>query len=55
MIGVAVANKQELEQQITKHKIQISNLEAMLEDVPTQIKQLKATIKLKKKAIAEKE
>lgn len=50
-----MATKQELTVQIEKHRQQIKSLETMLEDVPKQIKQLKATIKLKKKAIAEKE
>ena len=50
-----MATKQELAEQITKHTLQIATLENMIEDVPKQIKQLKATIKLKKKALAEKE
>jgi len=48
-----MATKQELTEQIRKHKETIPRLEAMLQDIPIQIKQLKATIRLKKKALAE--
>ncbi len=48
-----MATKQELLDQILKHNESIVRLETMLEDIPKQIKQLKATIELKKKAIAE--
>ena len=50
-----MATKYDLTVQIEKHKSQIKHLETMLEDVTKQIKQLKATIRLKKKALAEKE
>ena len=53
--GLTMPTKQELESQIANHNAQIKHLETMLEDVPTQIKQIKATIKLKKKALKEKE
>lgn len=47
--------KRELEAQIHHHNQQIESLEIILKDVPKQIEQLKATIELKKKALAEKE
>ncbi len=50
-----MATKEELVAQIKGHEETIPKLEAMLEDIPKQIEQLKATIKLKKKALAEKE
>jgi hypothetical protein len=48
-----MATKTELLEQIKHHEETIPKLETMLEDVPKQIEQLKATIELKKKAIAE--
>ena len=48
-----MATKRELEAQIHHHNCQIESLETMLEDIPKQIEQLKATIKLKQKALAE--
>lgn len=50
-----MATKYDLTVQIEKHKQQITSLETMLKDVPKQIEQLKTTIELKKKALAEKE
>ena len=48
-----MATKRELEAQIHHHNCQIKSLETLIKDVPKQIEQLKATIKLKQKALAE--
>ena len=49
-----MATKQGLIDQIKHHEETIPKLGAMLSDIPKQIEQLKETIKLKKKALAEK-
>jgi predicted RNase H-like nuclease (RuvC/YqgF family) len=51
--GIIMPTKRELEAQIHHHRFQISTLETMMKDVPKQIEQLKATIELKQKALAE--
>lgn len=48
-----MASKEELISQIKGHKESIPRLEALLLDIPKQIEQLKVTIELKNKAIAE--
>lgn len=52
---LTMATKEELIAQIKNHEEAIPRLEALLRDVTIQIGQLKATIELKKKALAEKD
>ena len=51
--GLIMATKQELIAQIKDHEETLPRLEAMQKDIPIQIEQLKATIKLKRQALTE--